>query len=361
MFWGNFTNADRVIFMKTLFFISCCLAAVATAQEPELTAPVKITQRMVYNSDAPVDYEARQKALAFKKVCEILKGVHDKESADAASDAIYETMLVVHVGGEAHRLPDEEMTGQESLDYWMAAQEAGKNLSKAFFYGSEKLAIAMGMPVELAKVPTQEQLDAAREYLDVMRAAGKILSGVVDYASAAAAVEPMKELSWRLGSAQSGMGDMAPELLLPAVGAEDGEHLFVPMALQRLQACRFYGSAELAVALGYPADGISAYEQLDEKVKPIFENQLLEALKSENVSGGPGLSAETAWILPEGMSPESLMNNLPACMKQDSSIMPHFSSASSENYAKCDVVAEWEGKSYKLELWFKLPATANKD
>ena len=347
--------------MKTLFFISCCLAAVVTAQEPELTAPVKITQRMVYNSDAPVDYEARQKALAFKKVCEILKGVHDKESADAASDAIYETMLVVHVGGEAHRLPDEEMTGQESLDYWMAAQEAGKNLSKAFFYGSEKLAIAMGMPVELAKVPTQEQLDAAREYLDVMRAAGKILSGVVDYASAASAVEPMKALSWRLGSAQRGMAGMSPELLLPAVGAEDGEHLFVPMALQRLQACRFYGCAELAVALGYSADGISEYEPLDDKAQQFLEGQLMQALKPESVEGGPGLSAETAWILPEGMTPEALMNHLPSCMKQDSPIQTRANAASSKTYAVCDVVAEWEGKNYKLELWFSRPTTANED
>ena len=171
----------------------------------------------------------------------------------------------------------------------------------------------------------------------------------------------MKELSWRLGSAQSGMGNMVPEVLLPAVGAEDGEHLFVPMALQRLQACRFYGCAELAVALGYPADGISAYEPLDDKVKPILENQLMQALKSESMSGGPGLSAETAWILPEGVEAQSLMNNLPACMKQDSPIMLRLSSDSSQNYATCDVVAEWEGKSYKLELWFSLPATENKD
>ena len=92
--------------MKKLFLISCCLAAAVAAQEQELSAPVKITQRLVYNSDAPVDYEARQKALAFKKVCEILKGVHDKESADVVADAVYETMIVVHVGGEAHRLPD---------------------------------------------------------------------------------------------------------------------------------------------------------------------------------------------------------------------------------------------------------------
>lgn len=345
--------------MKNLFLVSCCLAAAVAAQEPALSAPVKITQRLVYNSDEPVDYEARQKALAFKKVCEILKGVHDKESADAVADAVYETMLVVLVGGDAHRLPDEEMTGQESLDYWMAAQEAGKTLSKVFFYGSEELAIAMGMPVELAQLPTPEQLAAAREYLEVMRAAGKILSEVVDNASASSAVEPMKALSWRLGAAQSGMGEMAPELLLPAVGSEDGEHLFVPMALQRLQACRFYGCAELAVALGYSAEGISEYEPLDDKVKQVLENQLMQALTSENVTGGPGLSVETAWILPEGVSPQSLVNDLPACMKQDSPVLQQVGTDSSAQYAACDVVAEWDGKSYKMELWFK-PAVQQK-
>lgn len=343
--------------MKNLFLFTCGLAAAVIAQEPELSAPVKITQRLVYNSDAPVDYEARQKALAFKKVCEILKGVHDKDSADAVADAVYDTMLVVLVGGEAHSLPDEEMTGQESLDYWMAAQEAGKNLSKVFFYGSEELAIAMGMPVELAQLPTPEQLASAREYLEVMRAAGKILSEVVDNTTATAAVEPMKALSWRLSAAQTGMEGKAPELLLPAVGAEDGELMFVPMALQRLQACHFYGCAELAAALGFSAQDVLMPGELTPEVQLKLEQLLQSAFSKHALSGGPGLSRETAWILPEGVTPQSLMNALPACMKQDSPLMAHAGTDSSDAYEVCDVMAEWEGKSYKLTLWFSLPAT----
>ncbi len=339
--------------MKKFILFFCCLAAVAAAQGQESAAPVKITQRLIYNSDAPVDYEARQKALAFKKVCEILKGVHDKESADAVADAVYETMLVVHVSGDAHRLPDEAMTGQESLDYWMSAQEAGKTLSKVFFYGSEELAIAMGMPVELAQLPTPEQLAAAREYLEVMRAAGKILSEVVDNASATAAVESIKALSWRLGAAQTGMAGKAPELLLPAAGAEEGELMFVPMAMQRLQACRFYGCAELAAALGFPAQDVVISGELTPEVQLQLESLLQESFKKHAPCGGPGLSLETAWILPEGVAAQSLLNDLPACMKQDSPVLQQVGTDSSAQHSACDVVAEWEGKSYKMELWFK--------
>ncbi|MBR5876170.1 MAG: hypothetical protein IKZ10_04970 [Akkermansia sp.] len=348
--------------MKTSFILFAGAMLVAYqghAQEPAPSidaAPVKITQRIIYNSDKPVSFEDRQKALALRNICRILEGVSDKESADAAADAVYENMLVVNVGGDAHLLPDEEMTGQQSVDYWTAAKEAGDRLSRVFFYGSVELALAMGMPPEMAEAPSEAQLNAAREYLAAMREAVVLLSRVVDDRSAAAAAEPYMALRWRITPAQSAMGDADLNTLLRAVGMEEGEMMYLDMATDRIRECNFYGSPELAVALGFSAQDVVMPGELTPEAQIQLENILQEAFKKHALSGGPGLTRETAWRLPEGVVLQSLMNDLPACMKQDSPLLEQPGFGSAESYDVCDVMAEWEGKSYKLQLWIVHPA-----
>ena len=344
---------------NTLNLFACLLTAAAPlfAQEGEPSidaAPVTIKQRIIYNSDQPVSYEDRQKALALRNVCRILEGVVDKESADAAADAVYENMLVVNVGGEAHQLPDEEMTGQQSVDYWTAAKEAGDRLSREFFYGSYDLAEAMGLPSEMAEKPSETQLNGAREYLAAMREAGVLLSRVVDDRSAAAAAEPYMALRWRIPPAQEAMGDADMMLLLQAVGM-DGEMMYLEMATARIRSCNFYGCPQLAEAMGFSAQDAVMPGELTPEAQKQLEEMLSVAFKQYNLSGGPGFTRETAWVLPKGVKPQTVVNSLPDCMKQDSDLMIAAStnSINGGTFYVYDVVAEWEGKSYKLEQYFK--------
>ncbi|MBR4310980.1 MAG: hypothetical protein IKT79_08115 [Akkermansia sp.] len=347
--------------MKTSFFIlfsGLLLAATSIpAQEagPSIdAAPVKLTQRIIYNSDQPVSFEERQKALALRNVSRILDGVADKESADAAADSVYENMLVVNVGGEEHRLPDEEMTGQQSVDYWMAAKESADRLSREFFYGSVDLAEALGMPSELAVRPSEAQLNAAREYLAAMREAVVLLSRVVDDRSATAAAEPYMALRWRIGPAQSAMGDVDLTILLRAVGMEEGEMMYLGMATERIRACNFYGSPELAVAMGFTAQDAVVPGDLTPEVELELEELLAAAFKPMEVTGGPGFSQKTAWLLPQGTDVNTVLAALPACVKLDSPVRMQRSNEAEDrrNFHVCDVVAELKGESYKLELWF---------
>ena len=348
--------------MKTSHNLFACLLTVSSplwAQNEEAgidAAPVKITQRIIYNSDQPVSYEDRQKALALRNVCRILEGVVDKQSADAAADAVYENMLVVLVGGEEHRLPDEEMTGQQSVDYWTAAKEAGDRLSRVFFYGSFDLAAAMGMPEDAAVIPTDAQLNGAREYLAALREAVVVLSRVVDDRSAAAAAEPYMALRWRIAPAQETMGNADMMRLLQAVGMEEGEMMYLEMATARIRSCNFYGCPQLAEAMGFSAQEAVMPGELTPQAQKQLAQLMEDTFKTYALTGGPGLTRETAWILPEGVSAQTLLASLPACMKQDSDLMAVSAPDNRGEFRVCDVVAELDGKSYKLELWLKVSA-----
>lgn len=344
--------------MKMPFCLFACLLLAAPqgqSQEPAPSidaAPVKITQRIIYNSDQPVGFEDRQKALALRNVARILDGVTDKASADAAADAVYENMLVVNVGGAEHSLPDEEMTGQQSVDYWMAAKVATDRLTREFFYGSVDLVDSLGLPAELAELPTEAQLNAAREYLSAMREAVVLLSGVVDSHSATAAAAPYMALRWRIAPAQSAMGEVDVTLLLQAVGMEEGEMMYLGMATERIRVCNFYGSPELAVAMGFSAQDAVVPGELTPEVEKELHSLLSFAFKPLALSGGPGFSQKTAWVLPQGTDVNTVLAALPSCIKVDSPVRRQRSNDEPRHFQVCDVVAELKGESYKLELWF---------
>lgn len=335
--------------MKPVYTLIPLLAlnTLAAAQEPAPSidvAPVKVTQRIVYNSDEPISYDERQKALALRNVCRILEGVTDLESANAAADAVYENMLVVNVGGEDHRVPDEEITGQQAMDYWMAAKEAGDRMRRVFFYGSEDLAVCMGLEPELAIVPTDAQMQGAREMLSAMREAVVVLSQVIDDRSAAAAVEPFMKLRWRITPAQAAMEGADAASLLYAAGMEEGEMMYLPMISERLKSCNFYGCAELAVALGFSAEDAVMPGKLTPEVQKQLEEALAASLKAVALSGGPGLSPDTAWVLPAGVN---VADHLPACMKPDGPAI-----TAPDKPSMLPIMAEPDSKPYKLELWF---------
>ena len=111
--------------------------------------------------------------------------------------------------------------------------------------------------------------------------------------------------------------------------------------------------------MGFSAQDAVMPGELTPDAQKQLEEMLTVAFKQYNLSGGPGFTRETAWVLSKGVEPQTILNSLPDCMKQDSALMTASNSINSGTFYVCDVVAEWEGKSYKLELYFKTSTPEN--
>lgn len=67
-------------------------------------------------------------------------------------------------------------------------------------------------------------------------------------------------------------------------------------------------------------------------------------------------------MLPEDVEPDTVLAPLPSCVKQDSYVWcADVSSIPDGVFYVCDIITEWEGKSYTLKLYFKptLPEIEN--
>ena len=128
--------------------------------------------------------------------------------------------------------------------------------------------------------------------------------------------------------------------------------MYLGMATERIRACNFYGSPELAVAMGFTSQDAVVPGDLTPEVELELEELLAAAFKPMEVTGGPGFSQKTAWLLPQGTDVNTVLAALPSCIKVDSPVRRQRSNDEPLHFQVCDVVAELKGESYKLELWF---------
>lgn len=323
----------------------------AGAQEPLVpVAPVKVTQRIIYNSDQPIAPHERQQALAMRNVCRLLAGVHDAATADAAAAEVQRNMQVLR--GQGAPLPDEPVTGQQAVDFHTAAVEAEKKQRAAFYHGSAALAAALGVPVQWATLPTQEQMAAARENLAAIRATVLLLSNVVDDRSAAAAAPEVLRLRALMSNLEARLSGLDMTTVMLAAGLEEGELQYIPMCLERLRQVNVYGCAELAQALGLPVQvanlpGELTQAQLGSLCSTLMQRYHAAADKLPGVSGGPGIKEKEAWEL--NCSPE-----VRAAFMETVLGNPRVEYVEPAGDAqKLHLLLPWEGKEVKMELWVR--------
>ncbi|MBQ8478926.1 MAG: hypothetical protein IJ503_00905 [Akkermansia sp.] len=322
-----------------------------SAQEPIVpVAPVKVTQRIIYNSDKPIEPHERQKALAMRNVCALLGGVTDTATADVAAAEVLRNMQVLR--GQGAPLPDEPVTGQQAVDYHTAVVEAEKKQRAAFYHGSTALATALGVPAAWATIPTDMQMAAARENLKAIRETVLLLSNVVDDRSAAAAAPEVRRLRELMAGLEQSMSGLDITTVMMAAGLEEGELMYIPMCLERLRLVNVYGCEELAAALGLPIEiahipGELTDAELGKLCYTLLQRRAAAADKLPGVSGGPGLKDDEPWVL--DCTPEVRQAFMEIVLQ--GAKLEYCEKV--EGGEKLHLLMPWEGKEVKLELWVR--------
>lgn len=319
------------------------------AQEPLVpVAPVKVTQRIIYNSDEPIDAAARQRALAMRNVAHLLNVVTDRATADAAAAEVARNMAVLHGHGEP--LPDEVVTGQQAIDYHTAAVEAEKRQRAAFYRGSVALAKALRVPEAWATLPSEAQMAAARENLTAIRAVVVLLSNVVDKRSAAAAAPEVLRLREQMQAYETQLAGLDMINMLLAAGMEEEEMQYIPMCLARLRDVNVYGCEELASALDLTIEIVDVPDDLTDAELGALCSTLMQRYAAaaevlEGVSGGPGIKPDDAWIL--ACTDEVRALFMEKVLTDAKVEYIEYSEAG----AKMHLSLPWNGRNIKLQLW----------
>ena len=129
--------------LRILLLLFICTTAVAQA-EPTVT-------------ELPGAQPAAQTASdILRRQIALLKGVHDRASADAAAPVYSKLEQTLEGDDTTHRNFVQALVGDDSDEYCKLQQRlwsVAKELEKRFFYGSVKLASAMNKPAEKALIP----------------------------------------------------------------------------------------------------------------------------------------------------------------------------------------------------------------
>ncbi len=126
---------------------------------------------------------------------------------------------------------------------------------------------------------------------------------------------------------------------------------------QQLIKNKFYGSVELARVLGFPALAALEPGEVTPQLLQTVGAELMAALQGKlgNISGGPGLTEQTAWKL--GKDEENLeyirtvMSALPDAEKEDQTLVR---TEEGPIYGRMTYLLPRDGKVYRMQMWFEI-------
>ena len=196
-----------------------------------------------------------------------------------------------------------------------------------------------------------------------MTSVTELLESVHDKATADAVADKLKVRNALLDELSFGLQYIPYPVVMHAMAANGITQERTEGIQKRLEENRFYGSAALASAMGAPAYmAMEIAEPTAEDLGAIGQQLTAAATRMPQVSGGPGLSKDTAWILSPELQefPELMLQALDRAEQQGQRIVHD------ENggiYLVSTVLLQREEKAMVIELWYRvnIPADAQDD
>ncbi len=331
-----------------------------------LPQPVELTE------EEPLNTYAHQEALVNRAIIQLIAGIHDKATADAAAAqmAIYEEIsesLSSYREPENWIFSDDVITSAQYDEYVEGAEKAREGLFRAFFYGSTALAKAVAGDEDYATVPTKAQYQIARALVGQMRGLTAALEQVKDHDSALAMAPAVAALNGNINSMMEKLDCPAviEDLLFDSVGWSREEDTKLSLQKQVLFQARYYMCPELALAMGgravdaQPRTDATA-NQLQRIGEMIAANSSRLADEFPNVSGGPGLTMEQPWVVSStDDSALRTVDKVLARLLPDAIPDSYVTSSDYENTwhkRACSMLMTMDGGLVSFNIWFDLTA-----
>ncbi len=168
--------------------------------------------------------------------------------------------------------------------------------------GCPLTAAEQGVPAPEEAPATAEQQQALQEYIRIRKDCLSALRGVCNKETADAAAELTRRYEKRLEELLLLFRQMDPESISSTLNSARLGRTAFKKEMDRLLLADFYGSAALSDAImETPVHALPAQE-LPQNIRQELEKRAQEALRTrgklkELVSGGPGFTQESAWIL----------------------------------------------------------------
>lgn len=370
LWWG-------VCYIMTVMKLSrLVVAAFATLAVPSFSAQndaaANLPQPVEMTEEEPLNTYAHQEALVNRAIIQLVAGIHDKATADAAAAqmAVYEEIsesLSSYREPENWIFSDDVITSTQYDEYAEGAVQARLTLFRAFFYGSTALAKAVAGDEDYATVPTEEQCRIARNLVGKMRELSDALEKVKDHDSALAMAPAVAALNGNINSMMEKLDCPAviEDSLFDSVGWSREEDTKLSLQKQVLFQARYYMCPELALAMGgravdaQPRTDATA-NQLQRIGEMIAANSSRLADEFPNVSGGPGLTMEQPWVVSTtDDSALQTVDKVLARLLPDAIPDSYVTSSDYENTwhkRACSMLMTMDGGLVSFNIWFDLTA-----
>lgn len=359
--------------MKLSRLVVAALAALAVPVfSAQIDAAVELPQPVVEPEEEPLNTYAHQDALVNRAIIQLVAGIHDKDTADAAAEqmAVYEEItnaLSACREPENWICSDDVISPAQYDEYVDGAEESRYRLFREFFYGSKALAKVVAGDEDYATVPTKEQTQIARELVTQMRELSAALEQVNDHDSAVAMAPAVAELNGKINNTMLKLDWPAVGhiWLFGSVGWSRDEDTKLSLQKTVLFGCYFYSCPELSLALGGRAIDAqprtrATEVQLQQVGRIIAENSRLLADEFPAVTGGPGLSEEQAWVVSAtGLDALVSLEKLLARILPDATPDSYTTRSDYENteYKRAyTMLMTMDGKLVAFDIWFNLSA-----
>lgn len=196
-----------------------------------------------------------------------------------------------------------------------------------------------------------------------MTSVTELLESVHDKATADAVADKLKVRNALLDELSFGLQYIPYPVVMHAMSANGITQERTEGIQKRLEENRFYGSAALASAMGAPAYmAMEIAEPTAEDLEAIARQLKAAATRMPQVSGGPGLSKETAWVLTPELQdfPDLVQQSLINAERQGQRIVHD---ENGDIYLMVTLLLTREDKAMVIELWFKvnIPADTQDD
>lgn len=370
LWWG-------VCYILTVMKLSrLVVAAFATlavqAFSAQNDAAANLPQPVEMTEEEPLNTYAHQEALVNRAIIQLIAGIHDKATADAAAAqmAIYEEIsesLSSYREPENWIFSDDVITSAQYDEYVEGVEKAREGLFRAFFYGSTALAKAVAGDEDYATVPTKAQYRIARALVSQMRGLTAALEQVKDHDSALAMAPAVAALNGNINSMMEKLDCPAviEDLLFDSVGWSREEDTKLSLQKQVLFQARYYMCPELALAMGgravdaQPRTDATA-NQLQRIGEMIAANSSRLADEFPNVSGGPGLTMEQPWVV--STTDDSALRTVDKVLARllpDATPDSYVTSSDYENTwhkRACSMLMTMDGGLVSFNIWFDLTA-----
>lgn len=190
-----------------------------------------------------------------------------------------------------------------------------------------------------------------------------LMESVTDRASADAVADKIHTRRQMIGEYIFALDYIPADKIDKALAAHSVSEERFAKAMTALREKRFYGSLALAAACGgTPLDVMEKAETTPEIIAKIGQQLMADVEgKIYGISGGPGLTEETAWKMGNDSVNLSyistIMESIPRAQKLDEKMV--YTAEEGPIYARFVFMAPYEGKVYELQMWFDVTEIVN--